>query len=179
MATNDYSNQPQKISSSVKSLYSAHKSSLPNSNAATNRSLNELVTIAKSIKLDDSTSNTNSNKRSSQVNVNGVNGSDLVKIASYDPVNDDLVLDTSVDTKKDFIHKENDEDGTISLNLDLPSNIDPTNINVVLTDKKILIKSKLTDDILYVIALPENTDFKELEYSLEKIDAASPYKSSK
>jgi hypothetical protein len=154
------------MSSSVKSLHSNK------TNSTNNQSLNELVTIAKSLKLDDSTSNTNSSKRSSLVNIGGGNGGELVKIASYDPVNDDLVLDTSVDNKRDFIHKENDEDGTISLNLDLPSNIDPTSINVVLSDKKILIKSKLTDDILYVIALPENTDFKELEYSLEKIEAS-------
>jgi hypothetical protein len=162
------------MSSSVKSLHStanSTKSSFPN-NTTNNQSLNELVKIAKSIKLDDPSSNTNSSKRSSVVNVSSGNGGELVKIASYDPVNDDLVLDTSVDTKKDFIHKENDEDGTISLNLDLPSNIDPTNINIVLSDKKILIKSKLTDDILYVIALPENTDFRELEYSLEKIEAS-------
>lgn len=95
---------------------------------------------------------------------------ELVKIASYDPINDDLVADKSILSKnKDLIHKENN-DGTISLNLDLPANIDPTNINVILNEKKILIKSKLTNDILYVISLPENTDFNELEYSLEKID---------
>jgi hypothetical protein len=64
-------------------------------------------------------------------------------------------------------------EGTITFNFDLPPNVNPNNLNVMLDKKKenIIIESTSKNDNYYVISLPKNATFDELEYSLDRIEA--------
>ena len=62
----------------------------------------------------------------------------------------------------------------VAMNLELPEDIDPSyDVDVILNDDQILIQRKDTNDILYRIALPENTDFDRMEYNMQKLSESN------
>jgi hypothetical protein len=103
--------------------------------------------------------------------ISSIHSSDKIdyKNRAINEINDkDIVIKNS-----DFKVDEEGE-GVITLNFDLPNDVDPSNVNVLLDEKSenIIIESSDKKDNYYIISLPKNSFFDDLQYSIEKVDIA-------
>ena len=139
------------------------------SNNNNNNNDNELVKIASYDPLSDYLEMGDESLSSSAAAGTGANAT--ASRATMTSKTSAAQASASMTRQSQIFTKANGDNGTISVNLDLPRDIDPSKVSVVLNEKNILIRSNNErQEVLYVVQLPENTDFKALEYKVEKIN---------